>query len=218
MDNLQFRRTSKTKYRVNNINFTKLIPMNSKLRLLPCRSPYSNSLTRNLGFKLKKLSMGMRNITSFIFILVATLKWIVRLTLPPLYHRGNIPSHPPVMHWTRVGVYIRCSLLGLLKDIWMDSKNKQKTHFFMFTWPCIVTNFFLIKPTDALIFLNLFLSRNSTCFGQFLCPSSGVFHCTFGICIRHQTCMTYTSVECTVENSRWWAEELPETCRVSWQK
>jgi hypothetical protein len=34
----------------------------------------------------------------------------------------------------------------------------------------------------------------------------------------HQTCMTYTSAECTVENSWWWAEELPETYRVSWQK
>jgi len=34
----------------------------------------------------------------------------------------------------------------------------------------------------------------------------------------HQTCMTYTSAECTGENSRWWAEQLPETCRVSWQK
>jgi len=33
----------------------------------------------------------------------------------------------------------------------------------------------------------------------------------------NQTCMTYTSAECTVENSWWWAEELPETCRVSWQ-
>jgi len=30
--------------------------------------------------------------------------------------------------------------------------------------------------------------------------------------------MTYTSAEFTVENSWWWAEELPETCRVSWQK
>jgi len=33
-----------------------------------------------------------------------------------------------------------------------------------------------------------------------------------------QNCMTYTSAECTVENSWWWAEELPETCRVSWKK
>jgi len=30
------------------------------------------------------------------------------------------------------------------------------------------------------------------------------------------TCMTYTSAECTVEKSWWWAEELPETFRVSW--
>jgi len=27
-------------------------------------------------------------------------------------------------------------------------------------------------------FSNLFLEWNSTCFGQFLCPSSWVFHCT----------------------------------------
>jgi len=30
--------------------------------------------------------------------------------------------------------------------------------------------------------------------------------------------MTYTSAEYTVENSWWSAEELPETCSVSWQK
>jgi len=44
-------------------------------------------------------------------------------------------------------------------------------------------------------------SRNSTCFGQFLCPSSGVFHCTFGTGIHHAGLMTYTSAERTVENS-----------------
>jgi len=33
------------------------------------------------------------------------------------------------------------------------------------------------------------------CFGQFLCPSSGV-------------------IECTFDNSWWWAEKLPETCSV----
>jgi len=41
-----------------------------------------------------------------------------------------------------------------------------------------------MKPTRCIYFSNLFLEWNSTCFGQFLCPSSGVFHCTHsnGIC------------------------------------
>jgi len=30
-----------------------------------------------------------------------------------------------------------------------------------------------------------------------------------------QTCMTYTIAVCTVKNSRWWAEELSETCSCS---
>jgi hypothetical protein len=44
--------------------------------------------------------------------------------------------------------------------------------------------FLIIKPTRCTYFSNLFLEWNSTCFGQFLCPSSGVFHCTHnnGIC------------------------------------
>ena len=29
-----------------------------------------------------------------------------------------------------------------------------------------------------------------------------------------KTCMKLTSAECTVENSWWWAEKMPETCRV----
>jgi hypothetical protein len=87
---------------------------------------------------------------------------------------------------------------------------------FTFMWPCIVTDSFLIKPTDALNFPYLFC-QETTCFGQFLCPSSGFFHCTFGTGICHQTFMTYTSAEYTVENCWWWAEELPDTCRVSWQ-
>jgi len=37
--------------------------------------------------------------------------------------------------------------------------------------------FLIIKPTRCTNFSNLFLEWNSTCFGQFLCPSSGVFHC-----------------------------------------
>ena len=44
--------------------------------------------------------------------------------------------------------------------------------------------FLIIKPTRCTNFSNLFFEWNSTCFGQFLCTSSGVFHCTHsnGIC------------------------------------
>jgi len=73
--------------------------------------------------------------------------------------------------------------------------------------------FLIIKPTRCTNFSNLFLEWNSACFGQFLCPSSGVFHRTYsnGICHTglltdceqeqmllltscQQTCMTYTIV------------------------
>jgi len=49
----------------------------------------------------------------------------------------------------------------------------------------------------------------SVCFREFLCPSSGVFHCT------HNN--TYRFAVCTVKNSWWWTEELSETYRVSFQ-
>jgi hypothetical protein len=51
-------------------------------------------------------------------------------------------------------------------------------------WPSIVTNFHITKPTRCTNFWNLFWKWKSTCFGQFLCPSSGVIHCTLsnGIC------------------------------------
>jgi hypothetical protein len=44
--------------------------------------------------------------------------------------------------------------------------------------------FLIIKPTRFTNFSNLLWEWNSTCFGQFFCPSSGVFHCTNnnGIC------------------------------------
>jgi hypothetical protein len=47
-----------------------------------------------------------------------------------------------------------------------------------------ITKFLKIKPTRCTNFSNLFLEWHSTCFRQFFCPSSGVFHCTHsnGIC------------------------------------
>ena len=32
-----------------------------------------------------------------------------------------------------------------------------------------------------------------------------------------KTCMTYTIAVCTVKNSWWWTEELPETCKILFQ-
>jgi len=47
-----------------------------------------------------------------------------------------------------------------------------------------------IKPTRCTNFSNLFLEWNSTCFGQFLCTSSGVFHCTHSNGICHTNLLT----------------------------
>ena len=81
-------------------------------------------------------------------------------------------------------------------------------------------NFCMIKPTTYTNFSNLFLEWNSTCFGQFLCPSSGVFHCTHSNGTSYScqhTSKTYTVAVCTVKNSWWWTEELSKTFRVSFQ-
>ena len=45
------------------------------------------------------------------------------------------------------------------------------------------TNILIIKPTRCTNFSNLIWNK-TTCFGQFLCSSSGVFHCTHsnGVC------------------------------------
>ena len=84
----------------------------------------------------------------------------------------------------------------------------------------------IIKPTRCTNFSNSFLDQNSTCFGEFLCPSSGVFHCTHSngmsykfadsqragserncssvpipLASCQQTCMTHTTAVCTVKNS-----------------
>jgi len=45
--------------------------------------------------------------------------------------------------------------------------------------------FLIIKPTRCTNFSNLFLEWNSTCFGQFHRPSSGVFHCTHSKPVWH---------------------------------
>jgi hypothetical protein len=49
----------------------------------------------------------------------------------------------------------------------------------------LIIKFLIMKPARCTNFSNLFLEWNSTYFGQFLCPSSGIFHCTQGSGICH---------------------------------
>jgi hypothetical protein len=79
-------------------------------------------------------------------------------------------------------------------------------------------------------FPKFILAWNSTCFGQFLCPSSGVYSlytqqwymsCRFVDSFRAGPVWIYKPVWpiplLSVQwiNSWWWTEELPKTCRVS---
>jgi hypothetical protein len=50
--------------------------------------------------------------------------------------------------------------------------------------------FFIIKPTRWTNLSNLILDWKSTCFWQFLYPSSGVFHCTHSNGICHTVLLT----------------------------
>ena len=60
------------------------------------------------------------------------------------------------------------------------SRLRDYTIYLYINVPCIVIDFFLNNQPDALIMQILFCYINSTCFGHLLCPSSGVFYCTFG--------------------------------------
>ena len=62
----------------------------------------------------------------------------------------------------------------------------------------------------------------STCFGQAFCPSSGVLSRTSALVHFMQLWWPFATrnrmelyqSRCTAKNSWWWAETLPETCRV----
>ena len=66
-------------------------------------------------------------------------------------------------------ITIWLSLAWLLAQAWCFTACRRHT---------VLNGFLAIKPTTRSNFSNLFLEWNSTCFGQFLCLSSGVFHCT----------------------------------------
>jgi len=85
--------------------------------------------------------------------------------------------------------------------------------------------FFLNNQPDALI-IQIYSVIKLSMFGHLLCPSSGVFPCTFSTGKFHagfwcfhpdsawkrssKTRMKLSSAECTVENSWWWAKKMPK--------
>ena len=92
---------------------------------------------------------------------------------------------------------------------------------FTLMWPCIVTNFFLLKPTRCTNFTNLFCHET-----PHVSDSSDSFRAGPGWnCVASWSCSTafykplwhipLLSVQWI--NSWWWTDELSETCRVSWQ-
>jgi hypothetical protein len=114
--------------------------------------------------------------------------------------------------------------------------------YFTFVWPCILTNFFIIKPTRCINFTNLFWHET-----LHVLDSSSVHHQEFNHCtLSNGICHTGTvhtafeqdqdgtpSWSCSKAvykpvshipllsvqwiNSWWWTDELSETCRVSCQ-
>ena len=108
--------------------------------------------------------------------------------------------------------------------------------FFTFMWPCIVTNFFIIKPTRCTNFTNLSLRET-----LHVSDSSSVHHqefiyCTLKMVYVTQVCRQLSSrniCSCSKAvykhvwhtpllnvqwiNSWWWTDELSQTCRVSRQ-
>ena len=101
---------------------------------------------------------------------------------------------------------------------------KSNFPFFKFMWPCILTNFFTIKPTRCTNFPNLFRHETLHVSGSSSAHHQEFIHCTLGTGICHtglketfeqdqdgtgssilvlfesciQTCMAYNSAECTL--------------------
>ena len=102
-----------------------------------------------------------------------------------------------------------------------------------------ILNRFLVNKTNRCTEFQFYWYYDSTCFGQPFCPSSGVlsrtsavvhfmqlwwpfatrsrmellFHPTPGSKRSSQLHKMYQR-RCTAKNSWWWAERLPETCRI----
>ena len=130
--------------------------------------------------------------------------------------------------------YVHCMPLHTRCSSWNSLRD------FTFVWPCLVTNFLIIKPTRCTNFPNLLLHVTVRS-GSPSAHHQEFIHCTLGTGVCHTGLKTAfehdqdgtPSWSCSKAvfkpvwhtpvpsvqwiNSWWWAEELPETCRVSCQ-
>ena len=94
---------------------------------------------------------------------------------------------------------------------------------FTFMWPCIVTNFFVIKPTRCTNFTNLFCHENLHVSDSSSVHHQEFVHCTHCVPSWSSSKAVYKPVWhiplLSVQwiNSWWWTDELSETCRFSCQ-
>ena len=168
---------------------------------------------------------------------------------PRRYLRNNSVIIPAIINCTNLIITDSCTVVngspshryGPDHPRESSAEVKKKVKLYLYS-PAVTSQqvigwiLLIIKPTRCTKFSNLFLEWNSTCFREFLCPSSGVFHCTHSngtchkglltACEQDQDWISWSYLQdvwhipllvCTVKNSWRWTEELSETCRVSFQ-
>jgi hypothetical protein len=103
----------------------------------------------------------------------------------------------------------------VLWSLWTDFKNVGMPYF-TFMWPCIVTNFFAIKPTRCTSFTNLFCHETLQVCRQL---SSRTILILLESCPKTVYKRIWHILLLSVQwiYSWWWTDELSETCRVSRQ-
>ena len=121
--------------------------------------------------------------------------WVWKILPPP---GTRFPDHPASSKWLFQLWYPDPSYHATETAIDISDVHVNVRHVKVLT----------IKPTRCTNFSNLFLEWNSTCFGQFLCPSSGVFHCT------HSNGTSYRFADSLRAGSGWNSMEFHH-CKLS---
>jgi hypothetical protein len=146
----------------------------------------------------------------------------------------------PQTRVTEKTVLIRMLICFCKGQIYKRSEENTNDLTFTFMWPCIVTNFFVLKPTRWTNFTNLFCHETLHVSDSCSVHHQEFIHCTLSN--GKQVCHTafeqdqdgtavpswsyskavfkpvwHTPLLRLQRINPWWrADELPETCTVSW--